>query len=137
MDRIDMGHVVDVPFGQVLARVRAELAGVGLHVLYEVDLVGLLRVDHRTDPPRQVLLGVASPGLVQQGLAVEPDLGLLLPWTVAVRELAPGRVQVAALDPELLVTLTGRADLGPVARTTSSALRDALAEVVSGPPPAR
>ncbi len=125
MDRIDMGHVVDVPFGQVLARVRAELAGVGLHVLYEVDLVGLLRVDHRTDPPRQVLLGVASPGLVQQGLAVEPDLGLLLPWTVAVRELAPGRVQVAALDPELLVTLTGRADLGPVARTTSSALRDA------------
>jgi hypothetical protein len=53
---------------------------------------------------------------------------MLLPCNVVVRAAAEGTV-VEALDPQVMVTLTGRPELKPVADEVSRRLASALAEL--------
>jgi hypothetical protein len=51
----------------------------------------------------------------------------LLPCNVVVRVDEAGRTMVSALDPAVMVGLTGRAELEPVAEEATKRLRAALA----------
>ena len=56
--------------------------------------------------------------------------GLLLPCNVVVRATAAGTL-VEALDPQVMVTLTGRPELKPVADEAARRLAGALAALTS------
>jgi uncharacterized protein (DUF302 family) len=45
------------------------------------------------------ILGACNPPFAWQALQVEDKIGTLLPCNVIVQELAPGEVEVAAIDP--------------------------------------
>ena len=56
-------------------------------------------------------------------LQAEPDIGLLLPCNVIVREEAAGRVVVGFLDPQTMVGLVGKPSVKPVADAAEERLR--------------
>ncbi|MGY2003690.1 DUF302 domain-containing protein [Blastococcus sp. SYSU DS1024] len=58
-----------------------------------------------------------------RGLTAEPDLGLLLPCNVVIRADEPGGVRVTAVDPGVLVAISGNPELAAVADGAQTRLR--------------
>jgi len=122
---------LDEPFTEAVARVRAALAERGFGVLTEIDVTATLRAKLGEQIEDYVILGACNPPFAHQALEVDRSIGLLLPCNVVVRSAAEGTV-VEALDPQVMVTLTGRPELKPVADEVSRRLAAALAELTSG-----
>ena len=67
--------------------------------------------------------GACNPTLAHQALQAVPDIGLLLPCNVIVREELPGRVVVGFLDPQIMVNLVGKSEVKAVADAAEQRLR--------------
>jgi len=73
----------------------------------------------------EVILGACNPQLAHRALQIEPDIGLLLPCNILGRADGPGTL-VQALDPKVMVTVPGRAELQPIAQEASRRIQAAL-----------
>jgi uncharacterized protein (DUF302 family) len=92
----------------------------------EADLKATFHKKLGAEHTPYVILGACSPRDAFEALKLEPDLGLLLPCNVIVRDAGSGRALVAALDPVTQMRLTGNAALEPAA----TAIRDRLARAI-------
>jgi uncharacterized protein (DUF302 family) len=119
---------LDAPFAETVARVRAALAGQGFGVLTEIDVTATMRAKLGEQMEDYVILGACNPPSAHQALGIDRSLGLLLPCNVVVRAGSAGTI-VEALDPQVMVTLTGRPELKPVADEVARRLAAALAEL--------
>jgi uncharacterized protein (DUF302 family) len=117
---------LDAPFAETVTRVRAALAAQGFGVLTEIDVTATLRAKLGEQIEDYVILGACNPPFAHQALGVDRSIGLLLPCNVVVRA-ADGGTIVEALDPQVMVTLTGRDELKPVAGEVAGRLAAALA----------
>ncbi|MDN5716593.1 MAG: DUF302 domain-containing protein [Janibacter sp.] len=117
---------VDAPFDQTLAATRDALADQGFGVLTEIDLAATLKAKVGADIAPQVILGACRPQLAEQAVAAEASIGLLLPCNVVVRANDDGRTIVEAVDPGMMVGVTGNEGLQAVAQEADSRLRAAL-----------
>jgi uncharacterized protein (DUF302 family) len=122
---------LDAPFADTVARVRAALAAQGFGVLTEIDVTATMRMRLGEQMEDYVILGACNPPFAHQALDIDRSLGLLLPCNVVVRAAAEGTV-VEALDPLVMVSLAGRAELKPVADEVARRLAAALAELAPG-----
>jgi uncharacterized protein (DUF302 family) len=121
---------LDAPFADAVARVRAALAAHGFGVLTEIDVAATLKAKLGEQMEDYVILGACNPPFAHQALAIDRSTGLLLPCNVVVRAAAAGTI-VEALDPQVMVTLTGRPELKPVADEVARRLAAALAELTT------
>jgi len=116
---------IDARFADTVARVRDELKVEGFGVLTEIDLTAAMR--DKLDRPIEdyVILGACNPPLAYQALAADRSIGLLLPCNVVVRASDAGTV-VEALDPQIMVEVTGNPQLKAVADDAAARLRRVL-----------
>ncbi len=126
---------LDLPYDEVVPKVREALAEQGFGILTEIDVTATLRAKLGEEMERYVILGACNPALAHRALDVEREIGLLLPCNVVVREGRPGRTLVQALDPRLIAQIPDRADLEPVA-AEAGRLIDAALETLRGLPQA-
>ena len=96
-------------FDDVLARTRTALLAEGFGVPTEMDTQAIFKAKLGKDSERRVILGACLPGVAFEALAMEPEVAVLLPCNVVVRRL-PLEVEVTAVDPRALFTLTERLD---------------------------
>ena len=120
--------LVDAPFPEVVERARTALASQGFGVLTEIDVTATLRAKLGAQLEDYVILGACNPPFAHQALDIDRSIGLLLPCNVVVRATAEGTL-VEALDPGVMVTVTGRDELRPVAREVAARLDAALASL--------
>ena len=118
--------ILDAPFAEAVPRVRAALSEQGFGVLTEIDVTATLKARLGEQMEDYVILGACNPPFAHQALGVDRSIGLLLPCNVVVRA-ADGGTVVEALDPRVMVTLTGRDELKPVADEVAGRLAAALA----------
>ena len=121
-----LSTTVDQPFHRTLEATRSALVEQGFDVLTEVDLADVLKTRIGAQIPAQVILGACRPPLAHAAVRIEPSIGLLLPCNVVVRALDDGETLVEAVDPMVMVTLTGNADLEEVAVEARDRLSAAL-----------
>lgn len=121
-----LSKTVDLPYDEAVAATRAALADQGFGVLTEIDLKATLKAKIDVDIPPQVILGACRPPLANAALQAEPSVGTLLPCNVVVRETAEGDTLVEALDPAVMVELTGNSGLQEVASEARTRLQNAL-----------
>lgn len=117
---------VEQPYEQTVARVREALAEQGFGILTEIDIRATLREKLDVDVPPQVILGACRPPLAHAALQAEPSIGLLLPCNVVVRAIDESTTLVEAVNPELMVELTGNSELRTVADDATNRLGLAL-----------
>jgi uncharacterized protein (DUF302 family) len=117
---------VRAPFAETVTRVREALAGQGFGVLTETDVTATLREKLGEQMEEYVILGACSPPFAHRALGIDRSIGLLLPCNIVVRTVPEGTV-VEALDPQVMVTLTGRPELKSIADEVTRRLSSALA----------
>ena len=118
------------PFDEVLAATKSALADQGFGVLTEIDMQQTLQSKIGKEIDRYVILGACNPTLAGAALEIEPQVGALLPCNVVVHEVQ-GTVHVDALDPGLMVSMTSRDELAPIAAEARRLIGDALAALTS------
>ncbi len=123
---------VDRPYEQTVTATRAALAEQGFGVLTEIDLAATLKAKIDADIAPQVILGACRPSLAYAAVEAEPSIGLLLPCNVVVRALDGTHTSVQAMDPAIMVTLTGNDALAEVAADARTRLTAALHSLSTG-----
>ncbi len=110
-------------FADAIERVTAELKKEGFGVLTEIDVKGVLKKKLGLERRAYRILGACNPELAHQAIDKEPDIGILLPCNVVVREEEDGRITVAFMEPGTVLGVTGREDLAPLGEEAGSRLR--------------
>lgn len=128
--RYALSRVVRLPFDEADRRTREALQEEGFGVLTEIDVKATLKEKLDVDVPRYEILGACAPRLAYQALQIEPDVGLLLPCNVVVREAGEeGATLVEALDPVAQLGVSGNDELRLLAREVRARLERALDRV--------
>lgn len=119
----DYGRFVTIgmPYTSALAAVKAALKDEGFGVLCEIDVAKTLKDKIGETVAPHVILGACNPVLAHAALKVEPNLGLLLPCNVVVRE-ADDTTIVGAIDPQAMLQVAHNPALNSIASDASARL---------------
>ena len=121
--------LTDTDFDDAKQKVTAALADQGFGILTEIDVQATMKKKLDEDMERYVILGACNPGLAHRAVGVMRQIGLLLPCNVVVREnpAAARSVVVEAMNPAIMVEVTGEPRLGAVAAEATAKLQAAIA----------
>ena len=117
--------ILTTPFDESLETVKAAFAAEGFGTLTEIDLQATLRKKIDKDMARYTIIGACNPNLAGRAVDVVPQIGVLLPCNVVVRETADG-IAVEAMDPGLMASVTGSDDMEPIAQEARRLVGNAL-----------
>ncbi|MFI8975173.1 DUF302 domain-containing protein [Nocardia asteroides] len=108
-------------FEDAVERTRQALAGQGFGVLTEIDMAATLKA--KLGPP-----------LAHRAVEIDRRIGLLLPCNVVVRRSREAdTVIVEAMNPQLMVQVTGEPALAPIAAEAATRLEAAIDSLHADP----
>ncbi|HEX5037828.1 MAG TPA: DUF302 domain-containing protein [bacterium] len=98
----------------------------GFGVLTDIDVKATLKKKLDVDFRNYRILGACNPPFAHQALLAEDKIGTMLPCNVIVQEHAPGRVEVAAVDPAASMQAIANPELEKIAHRVREKLAQAM-----------
>jgi uncharacterized protein (DUF302 family) len=127
MSNYGFGKKVDLGFDDAVERVTEAMAKEGFGILTVIDVQATLKAKLDKDIRPYRILGACNPALADQAITAVPDIGLLLPCNVLVREDEEGRVHVDFMDPGAVLGLVNDDRVDPLASQVRQKLETVLA----------
>ncbi|HEY7051948.1 MAG TPA: DUF302 domain-containing protein [Mycobacterium sp.] len=115
-------------FDDAVARTRNALAEQGFGVLTEIDVKATLKAKLGEEMEEYLILGACNPLLAHRAMHLNRQIGVLLPCNVVVRADPNDEksVIVEAMNPQVLVEVTGESALRDVADDVEAGLQKAI-----------
>ena len=107
---------LDMSYEEALEQVTAALKTEGFGVLTEIDVKATLKKKIDVDFRPYKILGACNPPLAHRALTAAPEVGLLLPCNVTVTQADNGRIEVAIIDPNMMLSVVANPALDPIAQ---------------------
>ena len=127
MSKFGFGKTVELGFDDAIEKVTRELAKEGFGVLTEIDVQTTLKNKLDVDMRPYRILGACNPALANQAITAVPEIGLLLPCNVLVREDDENQVHVSFMDPGAVLGLVDDPRVDPLAGQVTAKLENVLA----------
>lgn len=113
-------------YAETIERVKAVLKEQGFGILTEIDVKATLKAKIGADVAPYIILGACNPQLAHRALGANPEVGMLLPCNVVVREAAGGGIVVEAMDPVAAMSIVQDDAVRAVAREAREKILRAL-----------
>jgi uncharacterized protein (DUF302 family) len=110
-------------FDETIERVLTALKVEGFGVLSDIDVQYAMKEKLGVDMPPYRILGACNPPLAHKALQAEPDIGLLLPCNVVVRQEAEGHVTVVFIHQLVMMQMVDKPEVQAVAKDAEQRLR--------------
>jgi len=110
-------------------KVREALAAEGFGVLTEIDVQKVMKAKLDIDRSGYKILGACNPNLAHEAIEAEPDIGLLLPCNVLLREEDGGKVNVSFMDPVAVLGMVDNPKIAEVAPMVQGKLKKVAASL--------
>jgi uncharacterized protein (DUF302 family) len=129
------GTTVPLPFDEAIARVSEALKAEGFGVLTSIDVKATMKNKLNVDFEQYTILGACNPELSHRALTLGPDVGLLLPCNVVIREV-PGageqpQTRIAIADPVAMLGIVQQPQMQDLANEAKARLQRVIAELAS------
>lgn len=120
---------IAAPFAEAVTRTKAALAARGFGVLSEIDVAATLKAKIGADMAPYLIIGACNPQYAHRALQAESKIGTMLPCNVIVREAAPGKVEIAAVDPVASMQAVDNRALAEIAGPVRELLQGVIADL--------
>ncbi|HXK59918.1 MAG TPA: DUF302 domain-containing protein [Acidobacteriota bacterium] len=116
-------------FEDAVQRVTEALKEQGFGIISDIDVRATMKEKLGIESQPYRILGACNPSVAHRALQADPDIGLLLPCNVVVRQASENTVTVSFMDPEAVLSLVNHneiEELGNEVRQRLEKVRDAL-----------
>ena len=114
---------VNADLSAVEEKIVAALAEEGFGVLTEIDVQATLKKKLGLEKRPYKILGACNPQLANQAIDAEPEIGVLLPCNVVLRQDESGQNIVTFMDPAAVLTLVDREGVAELAEEVRARLK--------------
>jgi len=123
---------LNADFDTAVRKAADALQAEGFGVLTEIDVAQTMKKKLGVDFTPYRILGACNPPLAHRALTAAPEVGLLLPCNVVVRQVEPGVSEVSIVDPLSMLSVVDKPGLEDVAAEARAKLERVASALARG-----